>query len=211
MARAPLPHHVPLMKLSQLLRGAHVEVWEAFAREIGGTWNSPGFSDTPLIEVPHSSGPLRIEGEVTMLMAGKVVMPVVTTRFLALRPPAAGLRFSVSRASFASSVAEWFGSLDIQVDDPAFDEAFVLKGDAPDMVRALFASASLRERYLRDFEGQIHRRDDRTIFGDPTPDADPFELLVPGYIDNPERLRALWRLFVETLERMPDTPKPRGQ
>ena len=196
------------MKLDRLLRGKHLDVWEAFATEIGGTWNTPGFGDTPRIEVPHARGPLVIEGHVTMIMAGKVLVPVHSTKFSALLPATRAQRFSVSRASFATAVAEFFGSLDIHVDDETFDEAFVVKGDTPDLVRALFASAPLRERYLRDFEGQLHRRDDASIFGDPTPDADPFELSVPGYVDTPERLRALWGLFVETLERLPDGPSP---
>ena len=46
-------------------------------------------------------------------------------------------------------------------------------------------------RLLRDVEDHPHRRDDRTTLDDPTPDADPLELSVPGYIDSPERLRAL--------------------
>jgi len=191
------------MKLERLLRGKHLDVWEAFAREIGGTWNSPGPGDTPRIEIQHSRGPLRIEGHVTMVMVGKVLVPVVCTKFSALLPATHAQRFSVSRASFAAAVADWFGALDIHVDDEAFDKAFVLKGETPDLVRALFASAPLRERYLRDFEGQLHRRDDSSIFGDPTPDADPFELSVPGYVDTPERMRALWALFVETFERLP--------
>ncbi len=191
------------MKLERLLRGKHLDVWEAFAREIGGTWNSPGPGETPRIEIPHARGPLRIEGHVTMVMVGKVLVPVVCTKFSALLPATHAQRFSVSRASFAAAVADWFGALDIHVDDDAFDKAFVLKGETPDLVRAMFASAPLRERYLRDFEGQLHRRDDGSIFGDPTPDADPFELSVPGYVDTPERMRALWNLFVETLVRLP--------
>jgi len=141
-------------------------------------------------------------------MAGKVLMPVITTRFSALLPATPAQRFSVSRASFAPAVLEWFGMLDIQVDDDAFDRAFILKGETADLVRALFGSAALRERYLRDFEGQLHRRDDATIQGDPTPDADPFELLVPGFVDEPAKLRALWKLFVETLVRLPNGAAP---
>lgn len=192
------------MKLERLLRGKHLEVWEAFASEIGGSWNSPAVGESPRIEVAHARGPLVIEGHLSLIMAGKVLVPVVSTKFAAMLPATRAQRFSVSRASFATAVAEFFGSLDIHVDDEAFDEAFVLKGETPDLVRALFASASLRERYLRDFEGQLHRHDDGSIFGDPTPDADPFELSVPGYVDTPERMRALWALFVETLERLPD-------
>ncbi|MES2521682.1 MAG: hypothetical protein V4617_03205 [Gemmatimonadota bacterium] len=196
------------MKLERMLRGKHLDVWEAFASEIGGTWNSPGAGDTPRIDIPHARGPLRIEGHITMVMAGKVLIPVISTRFSALIPTIVAQRFSVSRATFASAVADWFGALDIQVDDDVFDAAFVLKGETPDLVRALFASDSLRARYLRDFEGQLHRRDDGSICGDPTPDADPFELLVSGYVDTPERMRALWGLFVETLEHLPDGVPP---
>jgi hypothetical protein len=198
------------MKLERLLRGKHLDIWEAFALEIGGSWNTPGVGDTPRIEVAHARGPVVIEGHVTMVMVGKVLVPVVSTKFSAMLPATRAQRFSVSRASFASAVADWFGALDIHVDDETFDKAFVLKGETPDLVRALFASAPLRERYLRDFEGQLHRHDDGSIFGDPTPDIDPFELSVPGYVDTLERMRALWALFVETLERLPDgaTPVP---
>lgn len=195
------------MKLERLLRGNYLDVWAAFAREIGGSWNTPGYGETPVIEVPHPNGPLRIEGDVAVIPMGKVLMPVISTKFVALLPDTPGQRFSVSRASFATAVAEWFGALDIHVDDEDFDQAFVLKGDTPDLVRAIFADVALRERYLRDFEGQLHRQDDRTIFGDPTPEGDPFVLSVPGYVDTPERLRALWALFVATLERLPDLPR----
>ncbi len=196
------------MKLERLLRGKHLDVWEAFAKEIGGTWNAPGFGDAPRIDIAHVRGALSITGNVTMMLVGKVPVPVISTTLSALLPSTRAQRFSVSRASFASAVADWFGALDIHVDDEAFDRAFVLKGESPDLVRALFASAPLRERYLRDFEGQLHRRDDRTMFSDPTPDADPFELSVPGYVDTPARMRALWELFTATLERLPDGAAP---
>ena len=77
------------MKLERLLRGKHLDIWEAFAREIGGSWNSPGMGDTPHIEVAHARGPLVIEGHVTMVMVGKVLVPVVSTRFRRSCPPPA--------------------------------------------------------------------------------------------------------------------------
>jgi hypothetical protein len=198
------------MKLEKLLRGKYPDVWAAFAQEVRGSWNAPKYAETPCIEVPHPNGPVKIEGEVTMILVGKVMVPVLSTRFSASLPEARGQRFSVSRASFATAVAKWFGALDIHVDDDDFDQAFVLKGDTPDVVRTIFADASLRARYLRDFEGQLMRRDDGSILGDPTPNADPLELVVPGYIDDLERMRALWTLFVATLERVPDRSTPHG-
>ena len=192
------------MKLEHLLGEQHLHVWDAFAREIGGAWHAPAAGEAPRIDVPHARGAVRIEGTVTMVLVGSVSMPVVSTTFSGRLPATHAQRFSVARATFAPAVADWFGALDIHVDDNTFDRAFVLKGETPDLVRTLFASAPLRERYLRDFEGQLHRRDDRTILGDPTPDADPFELSVPGYVDTLERMRALWQLFVDTLDRLPD-------
>jgi len=192
------------VKLETIQQGNHLAVWEAFAKEVGGSWIAPEGGRGPRVEVPHPRGAISITGNVVMLFMGKMLIPVLSTTFSALLPSTREQRFSVSRANFAASVAEWFGSLDIHVDDEAFDKAFVLKGETPDVVRAIFASASLRERYLRDFEGQLHRHDDRILSKDPTPDADPYELSLPGYVDTTERMRALWALFTETLERLPD-------
>lgn len=189
------------MKLDRFLHGTADDAWTAVARELGGTLHTSG-SGVTAIEVPHARGPIRIEKHVTPMLIGKVMVPVVTTRFAMTLPSARALRFSVSRASFATAVAAWFGALDIHVDDAAFDEAFVIKGETPDVVRAVFADAALRAQYLRDFEGQLHRHDDASIFGDPTPDADPFTLDVPGFVDTAARLRALYDLFVATLARL---------
>ncbi|GAB1343032.1 hypothetical protein [Gemmatimonas sp.] len=191
------------MKFRNMLGGTHLDVWEAFAAEAGGTLIDPGLCKSPRVEIPHARGPIRIEGHVVMIMTGKVLIPVISTRVSALLPATREQRFSVSRANFATAVAEWFGALDIHVDDHEFDAAFVLKGETPDLVRAIFADADLRARYMRDFEGQLHRHDDGTLLGDPTPDIDPFELSVPGYVDSIERLRALYTLFIATLERLP--------
>lgn len=190
------------MKFASFFHARHLETWPAFAQERGGTWNAPGFAEQPVIDIPHGRHVIRIEGHVTMVPTGKVMIPVVSTRFSTTLPSVPAHRFSVSRANFASAVAHWFGALDIHVDDTTFDETFVLKGDTPDVVRALFADAALREQYLAHFEGQLHRHDDAGMFHDPTPGADPLALDVPGLIDDPARLGALYDLFVATLDRI---------
>lgn len=50
---------------------------------------------------------------------------------------------AVSNEHFFSGVGKFFGSQDIQVGNPALDDAFVIKGDNEHEVRALFASAGL--------------------------------------------------------------------
>lgn len=189
-------------RLKRLLRGAYLDVWDAFASEIGATFNDPAPGEDARIECTHAQGPIVIEADASMIMVGKVMVPVLSTKWSALRPTVPARRFSVQRASFAASVAEWFGRLDIQVDDPTFDETFVLKGETPDFVRAVFADAALRAQYLAHFDGQLMLRDDKVFWSDPTPGFDPMELTVSGYVDDPERLRRLHALFVATLERV---------
>jgi len=189
-------------RLHRLLHSEYLGVWEVFASEVNGTWNTPGYGDDARIEVPHAHGPIIIESDVTMIFTGKVMVPVVSTIISAHRPSHRGHRFSVSRANFATSVAEWFGSLDIHVDDAEFDNAFVLKGETPDFVRLLFADATLRERFRADFEGTLALKDDTAMFTDPTPGIDPLELAVSGIVDDPTRLRTLYTLFAATLDRV---------
>lgn len=189
-------------RLHRMLHGSYLDVWGAFAAEVNGSWNSPSFGQDARIEIPHAHGPIIIESDVTLIMTGKVMVPVMSTIISAQRPTHPAHRFSVSRANFATSVAEWFGSLDIQVDDPTFDEAFVLKGDTPDFVRTLFADASLRERYLADFDGSLALKDDKALFTDPTPGVDPLELTVSGIIEDSAKLRQTYELFAATLTRL---------
>ncbi len=189
-------------RLHRLLHGTLLDTWEAFATEVNGTWNASEASDDARIEIPHAHGLIVIEIDVAMILVGKVLVPAMSTIFSAQLPSVPKHRFSVSRASFAASVAEWFGSLDTQVDDPVFDEAFVLKGDTPDFVRSIFADAPLREQYRADFEGSLALKDDTAMFTDPTPGIDPLELSVSGIIDDAARLRRLYLLFAATLTRV---------
>lgn len=189
-------------RLNRLLQGSYLSTWEAFATEVQGTWSAPSFGHEARIEVPHPLGPIVIERDVTMIMTGKVMIPVISTIISAPRPQNPAHRFSVSHATFASSVAEWFGRLDIQVGDPAFDEAIVLKGDTPDFVRSLFSDPAFRERYRADFEGSLALKDDKAFFSDPTPGVDPLELTISGIIEDASRLRRVYELFGATLTRL---------
>jgi hypothetical protein len=189
-------------RLNRILRGKHVDVWEAFAAELHAPWQEPEPGHPVRMEIAHAHGPIVLQGDVTMVMVGKVLIPVLSTVFTTNFPSEPDRRFSISRAGFSASVAEWFGQLDIQVDDATFDKAFVCKGETPDFVRAIFADAALRSRYLADFQGNLARRDDKALFVDPTPGIDPLELSVPGLIDDIAVLRALYALFAATVDRV---------
>ncbi len=51
-----------------------------------------------------------LEADVMMVMVGKVLVPVLTTRIVAELPSVPGYRFSLSAAGFGSAIARWFGA-----------------------------------------------------------------------------------------------------
>lgn len=189
-------------RLHRLFHNELFTTWQTFAAEVNGSWIEPEVHNNARLEIARASGTIVIETDVSMIMVGKVFVPVHSTIFSTDRPSDRRHRFSVSRANFATSVAEWFGSLDIQVDDEVFDKAFVLKGETPDFVRTVFADQALRELYRADFDGSLALKDDTAMFSDPTPGIDPLELTVSGLVDDLTRLRRLYALFSATVDRV---------
>jgi hypothetical protein len=63
-------------------------------------------------------------------------------------PRPLGLGFSIARQGLVDSIVSFFGGQDIQLGDPAFDDAFVIKGQPEDAVRQLLASPEARARLL---------------------------------------------------------------
>lgn len=190
------------MKLGQYVTADYRTTWADFAADVGGELEGGDTYGVPVVTVLHRGQTVRVEGHVTHVWMGKVLIPIVTTRLVTLLPATPAHRFTLTRASFASAVATWFGSRDVQVGDAAFDDAFVLKGESPSWLRECFADASLRQRLIDDFDGQLHRQDDAGAFSDPTPGQDPFVLDLPGLVESAAKLRACYALYVHTLDRM---------
>lgn len=65
--------------------------------------------------------------------------------------PGFDLGLAIYKHGFFSSVGEWMGMKDIDIGDPGFDQAFVIKGDEPHRVQAL-----LRNDQLRMVLAQVH-------------------------------------------------------
>ena len=56
-----------------------------------------------------------------------------------------GFRFTIYRKGILSELGKLFGMQDIEIGDPEFDEAFIIKGTDEARVQNLFADAKLRE------------------------------------------------------------------
>jgi len=112
-------------------------------------------------------------------------------------------RFTVYRKSIFSGIATALGMQDIRIGDREFDDDFVIKATHEERVRTLLSSPRLRE--LIDAQKNIHLtvKDDEGCFGATFPDGvDELYFAVPGTISDVARLKLLYDLFAETLDRL---------
>jgi hypothetical protein len=116
-----------------------------------------------------------------------------------------GFRFTVYRKGIFSDLGKWMGMQDISVGDPAFDEAFIIKGNDEAKIRRLFADVKLRE--LISAQPDIHfcvKDDENQFWGGRSFPANVDELYfqVIGVIKDVDRLKQLYNLFSETLDEL---------
>jgi hypothetical protein len=114
-----------------------------------------------------------------------------------------GFRFTVSRKNIFSGIATFLGMQDVEIGDRAFDDEFVIKATDEGRARTLFSSPRLRE--LIDSQRTVHFsvKDDEGCFGANFPaGVDELYFAVPGVIHDVERLKLLYELFAETLDRL---------
>ena len=196
-------------RLSRVLRGKYHDVWKQFAADIGGEYREGVRSAHDEVHFTAHGREGVLEGDLMMVMVGKIFVPVLTTRLVVLLPSVETHRFSLVPAGFGSAIARWFGAQDIAVGDETFDEAFVLKGVEPVFVQRLFADTKLRSRCDEAATfSYLQRRDDKVFWSDPTPGMDPCELKAPGLVDDPQKLRRYYDLFVDVLGRQPECTPP---
>ncbi len=124
----------------------HRPDWEAFARSVGFAYTASNdimpsiWDEICVIEGTLSARPVRAAAFLQKGMRQRAVVKA------SVGPIGVGLR----PASFASSIASWFGAQDVVVGDPAFDEAVVVKAADPERAKALLGrSAWLREELTR--------------------------------------------------------------
>jgi hypothetical protein len=173
------------------------EVWQQLSEELGGT-HVDGWRGG---KVQASHGEWTVTFDTYTVPAGKTYITYTRMRAPYVNPDA--FRFSISRRSIFTGIATLLGMQDIATGDPQFDEDFVIKGTDEGRVRTLFASRQLRE--LVDAQRNIHLsvKDDEGWFGTKFPDGvDELYFVVAGEIRDVARLKLLYELFAETLDRL---------
>ena len=132
---------------------------------------------------------------------GKVT--IVYTRLRAPYVNPDGFRFTVYRRSVFTGIGKWFGMQDVEIGEPSFDDAFVIKGTSEPRLRDLFANARIRALIEQQPAIMFTVKDDEGWFGPAFPEGvDELAFTVGGLINDIDRLKQLFDLFAETLDQL---------
>src|SRR5262249_46998675 len=114
-----------------------------------------------------------------------------------------GFRFTIYPKGFFSDLGKLLGMQDIEVGDFDFDEAFIIKGNDEDRVRASFSDPKIRQMIQDQPKIRLEVKDSEGWFGPKFPeDVDELRFQVVGVIKDVERLKALFDLFATVLDQL---------
>ena len=114
-----------------------------------------------------------------------------------------GFRFTIYRKGFFSDLGKLLGMQDIEVGEPDFDEAFIIKGNDEDRVRVLFSDSKIRQMIEDQPKIRLEVKDSEGWFGPKFPEnVDELHFQVIGVIKDVERLKSLFDLFAAVLDRL---------
>jgi hypothetical protein len=114
-----------------------------------------------------------------------------------------GFRFQIYRKTLLSGLGKMLGMQDLEIGDPEFDEAFIIKSNDEDSVRELFGSPKVRRLIQAQPRIRLEIKDNEGFFGTRFPDdVDELHFLATGVIKDRALLKALFELFAAVLDRL---------
>ena len=176
------------------------EVWRQLSQEIGAEFVEGGFWASTGSKVQAHVGPWIVTLDVGKSDEdGKSLV----TRLRAPYVNPEGFRFTIYRKSVFSDLGKILGMQDIEVGDPDFDEAFIIKGSDESRVRELFANPKIRQMIQAQPKIRLDVKDSEGWFGPTFPeDVDELHFQVLGVIKDIELLKALFNLFAAVLDQL---------
>jgi len=175
------------------------ELWKQLSQEIGADFVAGELWKGSKVQA--HVGPWTITLDTHTVSSGQ--SQVTYTRMRAPYVNGAGFRFTIYRKGIFSDLGKLMGMQDIEVCNPEFDEAFIIKGNDEFKVRELFSNRKIQE--LITAQPQIHLsvHDSEGWFGPKFPDdVDELYFQVVGVIKDLPRLKLLYDLFAEVLDQL---------
>jgi hypothetical protein len=175
------------------------EVWKRLSQEIGaefvdgGTWKAS--------KVQAHVGPWTITLDTYKVSDGHTTATYTRMRAPYINPDR--FRFTIYRRGFFSDLGKMLGMQDIEVGNPEFDEAFIIKGNDEPKVQALFSDRRIQELIQAQTQIRLEVKDSEGWFGPRFPDdVDELVFQVLGVIADINRLKALYDLFAAVLDQL---------
>jgi hypothetical protein len=176
------------------------EVWRQLSEEIGAEVVQGGFWKGGS-KVQAHVGLWTVTLDTYTVSSGHSHITFTRMRAPYVNPE--GFRFTIYRRGFFSDLGKLLGMQDIDVGDPEFDEAFVVKGNDEGKVCALFANPKIRQMIQDQPQIQLEVKDTEGWFGPKFPqDVDELHFQVLGVIKDVQRLKALIELFAAVLNQL---------
>ncbi len=175
------------------------EAWEQLCQEIGAELVPGGFWKGSKVQL--HAGPWTIVLDTYTESSGDTSTTYTRLRAPFLNP--SGFRFHLYRKGPFSGLGKLLGMQDIEVDEPEFDEAFIIKGNDEGTVRELLANPKVRQLIQAQPRIRLEIRDNEGWFGTKFPDdVDELHFLATGVIKDVALLKSLFALFTAVLEQL---------
>ena len=176
------------------------EVWRQLSEEIGAEVVQGGFWKGGS-KVQAHVGPWTVTLDTYTVSSGH--SHVTYTRMRAPYVNPESFRFTIYRKGFVSDLGKILGMQDIEVGDPEFDEAFIIKGNDEGKVCGLFADPKIRKMIQYQPKIRLDVKDSEGWFGPKFPEnVDELHFQVVGVIKDIETLKSLFDLFAALLDQL---------
>lgn len=186
--------------LRQVFGPSKDEVWQQLSREIGAEYVEQGLLG-PSSRVQAHVGEWTITLDTHTVATGH--SSITYTRMRAPYVNKDGFRFRIYRQGLFSHLGKLLGTQDVEIGDPAFDEAFIIQGNDEAKLKQLFANPRIRDLIREQPDILLEVNDDEGCFGAQFPaGVDELSFRVAGIIKDPARLRHLYELFAEVLNQL---------
>jgi hypothetical protein len=174
------------------------EVWRQLSEEIGAEFVEGGFWKGSKVQA--HVGPWKVTLDTsTSDEDGKT--PVTRLRAPYVNPE--GFRFTIYRKGFFSDLGKLLGMQDIEIGDPEFDEAFLIKGNDESKVCDLFGNPKIRQMIQDQPKIHLAVKNSEGWFGPKFPEnVDELHFQVVGVIKDIETLKSLFNLFAALLDQL---------
>jgi hypothetical protein len=175
------------------------EAWRQLSEDIGAEFVEGGFWKGNKVQAQVGTWTITLDTYTVHTQHSHVTY----TRMRAPYVNPEGFRFTIYRKGIFSELGKLLGMQDIEVGDPDFDEAFIIKGSDEFRVRDLFADPQIRQIIQAQPKIRLEVKDSEGWFGPTFPeDVDELHFQVVEVIKDIERLKALFDLFAAVLDQL---------